>query len=148
MPRGNLVAFYMVNFYANFTVNQSDRAMVASALTGRNAALIARGRFTLVAEEVADTQDSDAIEELAQSISAQLGALVLAVMNHDDDILMYWLVWKGEMLDAYNSSPDYFTDATEPSGPVGGKPGLISDLCGCEDQTAVKTVLEKTSDDY
>lgn len=138
----------MGSFYTNFTVQGSDSKPVMAAMAGLNAAILPCGEFVVVGEEESDSQDTDVIEKLAKKISIHLKTSVFASMNHDDDILMYWLFKNGEMLDSYNSAPDYFSDAAEPAGPEGGKANVLCELYGCDDQNAVNNVLKGTLDDY
>jgi hypothetical protein len=49
----------MGNFYTNFVVEHSDSAPVMAAMAGLNAAILPCGKFTVVAEEEADSQDSE-----------------------------------------------------------------------------------------
>ena len=138
----------MGSFYVNFVVECSETKPVMAAMAGRNAAVLPGGKFTVVGEEESDSQDTEVIDKLAKQLSSQLSTSVLAVMNHDDDILMYWLFSRGVMLDSYNSARDYFTDAAEPAGPEGGKANVLCNLYGSDDQSAVKRVLEGILDDY
>ncbi len=65
-----------------------------------------------------DSQDDAVINDFGKRTSNDLRAPVLAVLNHDDDILAYWLFEGGELADEYNSCPGYFSDDDET--PAGG----------------------------
>lgn len=68
-------------------------------------------------DEESDSQDDDVIKDLGARASEELGAPVLAVLNHDDDVLAYWLFEAGQLVDEYNSCPGYFGDGdTTPAG--------------------------------
>jgi hypothetical protein len=73
----------------------------------------------VVAFDAATEQDVDGAGSLAKDLSHRLQCVVLAVSNHDDDILWYQLFERGQLVDDYDSTPGYF-EATEPSPPAGG----------------------------
>lgn len=99
-------------FYTNFTIATTEQDKLTALLKklGRNAYIsAAAGNFTYVYDENCE-QNGDETEELAKKISQALDSVVLAAMNHDDDILIYLLYDKGELIDSYNSCPKYFGD--------------------------------------
>ena len=53
--------------------------------------------------------------ELGTRLSLEFGCPVLAVLNHDDDILWYQLFENGKLADEYDSTPGYFDATAEPS---------------------------------
>jgi hypothetical protein len=111
----------MGNFYTNYTLRGPNQGAVAEALAGRNAIVTPAQDGCVVAfDEQSDDQDSAVINEVASRISRDLCCPVLAVINHDDDILLYQLYLSGEVADEYDSSPGYFDPAAEPSAPAGG----------------------------
>jgi len=138
----------MGNFYANFTVRTPNQSAVAAALDGRSAIVTPpEGECVVVADEEADTKNTEVIRSLSQSLSSRLGCPVLAVLNHDDDILWYCLVKSGEIVDEYDSSPGYFDSDAEPSPPAGGD---AKELCSAFESPAVdrvEEVLRKSSYD-
>lgn len=117
----------MGNFYVSFALRDVEPPAVAASLQQRNRKAFVTpvtNGFLYVYDEQCDSQDAEDIERLATELSSQLETAVLAVLNHDDDILMYWLCDKGELVDAYNSFPGYFDsgedDADEGVLPRGG----------------------------
>lgn len=111
----------MGNFYVNFSVRGAEQQQVAEVLRreGRSALVTEpRGDFVVVFDEEADRQGTEAILAVGELLSREAGGPVLAVLNHDDDILCYWLFQQGGVVDAYNSRPDYFDD-----GAGGGEQG-------------------------
>jgi len=99
----------MGNFYVNFAVKNAEPQKVADSLKGRRAIVTpSQAGFVVVYDEQADTQAVDAIQEVGALLSKDPGEPVLAVLNHDDDILCYWLFKEGALIDAYNSAPDSF----------------------------------------
>src|SRR6476646_3772809 len=134
----------MGNFYTNFTLKNPDADDIADTLRqASRAAFVSpeqRG-YVVVYEAEADNQDVSAIEEVGVMLSKQQKCPVLAVLNHDDDVLCYWLFDCGKLIDEYNSNPDYFGSA---SG--GDRGGDVELLCGTFDKPAqvarVRTILE------
>ena len=113
----------MGNFYTNFTVRGPAQEQVVSALRARRRRAFvsppANG-MVVVYDAESDEQRTEVIDQLGRDLSATFNCHVLAVLNHDDDILCYWLFQSGELIDEYNSAPSYFEQAAEPSGPAGG----------------------------
>ncbi len=101
----------MGNFYVNFSVKRPDQQQVADILRRRQrTALVtpALGEYVVVSDEEADWQDDRAIQTVGELLSRETQAPVFAVLNHDDDILAYWLFVDGQLTDSYDSAPDYF----------------------------------------
>jgi hypothetical protein len=101
------------NFYVNYSTRGRDREAVAECLrSAKRKAFVSPtiNDTTVVFDEGADTQDEAIIKDVGKRISKVLAAPVLAVINHDDDILAYWLFEGGEISDEYNSCPGYFSD--------------------------------------
>jgi hypothetical protein len=106
----------MGSFYVNFAVKRDDSGPVADAMRRAGYKAIVTpplDGYVVVYEETSDTQDGEAIERVGALLSREAGAPVLAVLNHDDDILCYWLFTDGQVIDSYNSTPDYFDGAGE-----------------------------------
>lgn len=109
----------MGSFYVNYTVRSTDQAAVVKSLKGRSAYVTpVKDGALLVTDEAAETQEIDAVREVGELLSTGLKTQVLAVLNHDDDMLWYGLFDKGRLTDEYNSAPDYFEGGTSP--PTGG----------------------------
>jgi hypothetical protein len=103
----------MGSFYVNFSVKRDDPQRMASALqrAGRKAVITPPlNGYVVVYEQEADTQKTSAIEQVGTLLSREAQAPVLAVLNHDDDVLCYWLYEEGRLIDSYNSCPDYFDE--------------------------------------
>src|SRR2546423_14770558 len=82
----------MGNFYTNYTLRGPSQQAVAAALAGRKATVTPlHGGCVVVFDEASDDQDQERIVELAARLSSELRCPVLAVLNHDDDILWYQL---------------------------------------------------------
>jgi hypothetical protein len=138
----------MGNFYTNFTLKTSDADDVAHTLRQASRAAFvspAQRDYLVVYEAEADNQDVSAIEDVGVMLSKQQKCPVLAVMNHDDDVLCYWLFDGGRLIDEYNSNPDYFDRGS--GGDRGGDAELLCSRFGKPDQVArVRTILE--DEDY
>jgi hypothetical protein len=112
-------------FYTSHTVFGVDHDRIVEAMKGRKAALSQTvNGVTVVWDAESESQDDKVIKAAAQHLSSTLAAPVLAVLNHDSDILMYWLYSaQGELVDEYNSCPGYFEGEDTP--PSGGDAALL-----------------------
>jgi hypothetical protein len=129
------------NFYVSYTTRGPKRGAVASCLrSARRKAFVGPtiDGFTVFFDEESDTQADAVIEAVGEQTSKALDAPVLAVLNHDDDILAYWLFEIGELADEYNSCPGYFTgDDDTPTG------GNAQKLCAAFGLTAKTKEVDK-----
>ena len=92
----------MGNFYVNYTIHSKDNSGVVNALKKRNAFVTqCKNDSIVVFDEASDSQDPDLIRNLGKQLSKALNSAVLAVLNHDDDILWYVLFDKGDSIDEY-----------------------------------------------
>ena len=138
----------MGGFYTNYTLRGPSQNAVATALAGRKAIVSPESCGCVVAyDEVSDDQDGEAIAALASHLSRSLHCPVLAVLDHDDDILWYQLYEDGKLTDEYDSTPGYFDPSAEPSAPAGGDAERLCRALGASDVAAVETVLRKSSFD-
>ncbi len=138
----------MGNFYVNYTVKGPDQKAVATAMKGRNAIVTpVQNGCIVVYDEESDEQDLDTISHLASQLSHRFECPLLAVLNHDDDILWYQLFLNGELVDQYNSCPSYFDVETDPAGPEGGDPDKLCSVFGLGDVASVESILRKSSFD-
>jgi hypothetical protein len=85
----------------------SQQAVVGK-LTSRKAVVTPEHEGCVVVfDEQSDDQDQEVIADLASQLSSELQCPVLAMLNHDDDILWYRLYENGELSDEYDSrAPD------------------------------------------
>jgi len=138
----------MGNFYTNYTLRGPSQQAVAAALAGRKATVTPQRDGCVVAfDEASDDQDQERIVELATRLSRELGCPVLAILNHDDDILWYQLCEGGKQTDQYDSSPGYFDPSAEPSAPAGGDAQRLCAAFNASDVAAVERVLRNASYD-
>ncbi|MEJ2592789.1 MAG: hypothetical protein P8178_15595 [Candidatus Thiodiazotropha sp.] len=137
----------MGNFYVNYIAQSSDTAKVARALAGRRAFVTSVPEQPVVVfDQTADSQDQREIKELGRHLSAAIGRPVLAILNHDDDILWYCLFVDGQCEDEYDSCPDYFKAAGKPRGPTGGQAAKLCQEFGTTNAEKVEEILR--SNDY
>jgi hypothetical protein len=102
----------MGNFYVNHTVRApQDRVTTLLEREGHTAFMSPTvNGYTVVCDRHCDDQDMSAIRSLGRKLSASLNSPVVAFLNHDDDVLCYWLFEEGELIDEFNSCPDYFDE--------------------------------------
>lgn len=132
----------MGNFYTNYTLRGPSQQDVVAAMAGRSAIVTPEQDGCLVVfDEQSDDQDSAIITELASRSSRELHCPVLAVLNHDDDILWYQLYLSGELTDEYDSSPGYFDASAEASGPAGGDAQKLCTAFGSSAVAEVERIL-------
>jgi hypothetical protein len=138
----------MGHSYANYTVRCARREDVVAALAGRRAFVSpVQDELLVVWEETSDLQDPARMSELAIHLSGQLHSIVLALFDHDDDILWYQLVVDGRIVDEYDSAPDFFDADSEQSGPTGGDGSHLCDAFGVGDASFLNSILAESSYD-
>lgn len=136
----------MGNFYTNYTLRTTNQRAVGTALSGRKAVVTPeRNGCVVVFDEESDKQDEKCITELAAKLSREIHCPVLAILNHDDDILWYHLYEDGQLADKYDSSPNYFEPTAEPSAPAGGNAQRLCAAFGATDVASVERVLRKSA---
>ncbi len=66
------------------------------------------GHFVAVYDEATESQDSGALDALGALVSRAADALAFTVAVHDSDVLALGLFAHGEVVDRYDSNPEYF----------------------------------------
>jgi hypothetical protein len=130
------------SFYVNFAARGPAQTAVAESLRrAKREALVSPSLHgvTFFYDRAADRQREQDIVEAAQAVSKDLGCPVWAVLNHDDDVLAYWLFESGALADEYNSCPGYFSGGS--STPEGGNSVR---LCAAFEVSGKIAVVEKT----
>ncbi len=129
----------MGSFYVNTTAKAPRDAAVAALRSAGLSAFVApeKDGLTLLTEAATREQADDAIRRVGTGLSAALSAPCLTVLNHDDDILAYWLFEAGRLTDQYDSWPGYFSGAAP--RPEGGDPGRLAAAFG---RTGAEAALE------
>jgi len=134
-------------FYANFTLRGPSQKSVAAALAGRSAIVTPeQDGCVVVFDEESDQQDFEVIAELASRLSSAFDCPLLAVLNHDDSFLWYQLYLNGELMDEYNSFPNYFDAAEDDdSTPSGGNAAQLCGAFGVKNVRKIKRILTKAT---
>jgi hypothetical protein len=121
----------MGNFYTSVTLYGADRPTIITLLKGRKAAVSpTMSDFAVVWDEESEGQDMRILETMTKRMSRELSCPAWAVLNHDDDLLVYTLVVGGEKIDEYNSCPGYFGGSGVQ--PEGGNAALLAKTFGVE----------------
>lgn len=140
----------MGNFYTNITVKGPSQKELADFIQaqGRTAHVSNTVRsYTVVFDQKCEEQDTRVLAKLSSKLSSKLRCPALAVMNHDDDILLYQLYDNGKLVDDYNSCPDYFsTRAKSPRPPQGGDLKKLADTFGVEYPGDEATLILRRND--
>jgi hypothetical protein len=98
--------------FANYHVRKIDAKNCARALTtlisSRALVTDSKNGWTTVYDEKSDSQDIEVLRRLAKGLSSKLKTAVVAMMVHDGDVFIYLLFDNGEIVDQFDSKPDYF----------------------------------------
>ncbi len=119
----------MGSFYTNVTLFKVEQRNVADFLAQQKRKAFVSptaGNFTVVYDQETEDQDTEVLKELAEDLTRQFGCTGLASLVHDSDVYMYWLYENGELIDTYNSLPDYFDSDSDDATPEGGD---VKKLC-------------------
>jgi hypothetical protein len=131
-------------FIVNVNVRSNDRSAVERAVADMNPAAAwitgPKNGWVTVYEERASTQDGDWIKDLAEGLSKAVKSPSIAFLVHDSDFVCYWLCDGGELIDHFNSCPDYFgeDESDDESDPPDGRAELL--LRYCPDGTPLSKV--------
>jgi hypothetical protein len=104
-------------FFTNYHVRKAGAAACVKALTTliNSRALVtdSKNGWTTVYDERSDSQDIEVLRGLAKGLSSKLKTAVIAMMVHDSDIFVYLIYENGELMDQFDSKPDYFGPVSE-----------------------------------
>lgn len=134
--------------YTNLTLRGPRLDAVLSYLNAQKiSAYVAEPQpgIVVVFDELSDTQDDRIITARAAALSQQFACGALAVLDHDDDVLAYWLYENGALLDHYDSLPGYFIGEDMP--PSGGDAAALCRVFGVDaaQVDAVQRILSASS---
>ena len=130
----------MGSFYTNITLRTTNQNRVVDVLSsaGRTAFVSqAQGGCIVVYDSDTEDQDIDELKELGDSLSQKLSCAALAVLLHDDDLLLYSLHENGRVVDEYASGS--FDDIS--TGPEGGDAARLCRAFGATRTADVETIL-------
>ncbi len=114
------------NLHFRTTEHDALRAALRRRGITRSVVLPSLNGWTSLYEERASQQDVGWVRQLTADLSEDLDAAAVAFMVHDSDVACYWLFDAGEMLDQYNSWPDYFDgEGDGPPCPSGGRTDVL-----------------------
>lgn len=134
----------MGSFYSSHVLRGPSQAQVLKWLGDRPAFVSQTvAGNTVVLDAACESQDGRALAALASGMSAHFGCAVLALLNHDDDILYFELYENGRKIDEYNSMPGYFGDGDPEAGPAGGDAARLAAIFGAANSAQVEDVLRK-----
>jgi hypothetical protein len=142
----------MGSFYTNITL-RSHQARIIELLEREDRTAYVTpttNGCTVVYDKECEEQDTDVLQELAALLSRELQCVAFAVLNHDDDVLAYWLYENGAPTDQYDSTPDYFSEDAEGDAlPSGGDAyrlcrafGVMQNVAEVEDVLRTPTFSE------
>jgi hypothetical protein len=140
------------NFYTSVTVRGPHQEEVFAAMRALSYQAFVTDTvsgLTVICEQQSDTQDQTIWHDVAKQVSRQLNCAALAVMNHDDDILMYALYGSGKLLDDYNSCPDYCQEEDTPAPPSKSDADALCESFGMPgNQLEVERVLRADDEQF
>ena len=133
-------------FHTNYTLREAGAGGGRGGVGGRSANYYAGGELecVVVFDKESEEQNFEIIAELAARLSGRFGCPLLAALNHDDGFLWYQLYVNGELMDDYNSSPNYFDGGEDDdSAPSGGDGAALCSAFGSNNVRNVKRILTK-----
>ncbi len=86
---------------------------LATLINSRALVTDSKNGWTTVYDERSDSQDIEVLRGLANGLSSKLKTAVIAIMVHDSDIFVYLIYENGELIDQFDSKPDYFGPVSE-----------------------------------
>lgn len=128
----------MGNFYTNFALRGASTDEVVEYLegSGRAAVVVPETQGWVVAcLEETEIQHPLLIEAAAKELSGELSCVLFGVLNHDDDVLAYWLAKDGELVDTYISAPGVLEGRDDP--PEGGDAAVLCEVAGRPEASAM-----------
>lgn len=132
----------MGQFYTNITVKGPKQQVIGEAIAQlERYALVSPtcNQLTVVYDRDGENQDGS-INDLAQHLSQHLRCVAFAVTNHDDSVLYYRLFKDGDLIDQYDSCPNYFDGPPVP--PSGGNAEILCRAFDAEfNRAAVNQIL-------
>ena len=132
----------MGSFYTSHTVCGPSQQDLLGWLE-RRPAMVSRTEngLTVLLDQECEEQNGEVLASVASQISKDFDCHVLALLNHDDDVLYFELYGSGEKMDEYNSSPAFFSEDAESNDPVGGNVALLCSIFEAKDAAAVEEAL-------
>lgn len=85
----------------------------------------AENGWVTVFPQMTENQDYDLLINVTKALSRELKTPTVGTLVHDSDIFKFVVCEKGQVIDEYDSCPDYFDDS-EQSTPTGGNPETLA----------------------
>jgi hypothetical protein len=122
---------FIVNYQIRTESVGAVRTVLEKLISARAAISPPQNGWVTVYDEESDSQDDTMIRTIASGISRALKSDVIAFLVHDSDIASYWLYQFGNLLDEFNSAPDYFGGVVDTAARnrVRGNPERLLPLC-------------------
>ena len=102
----------MGSFLTNYQVRSDDAAAVRDAVIPlvQSRAYVSppKNGWVTIYDEKSDEQNDAVLRKMAMRLSQTLKTSVFAFLVHDSDILAYWLYRGGDLIDEFDSDPEYF----------------------------------------
>lgn len=137
----------MGSFYTNITLRGPTQHEVADYLIQADRIAYVSPtvkRITVVYDADSESQDTSVMGRLASELSNHFQCPSLAILNHDDDLLVYQLYEAGKLIDEYDSSPGYFDG--ELSAPIDGDAKKLGQAFDVKHNIAqIESILRKPS---
>lgn len=123
----------MGSFYTNVTLRTEQQPNVVAMLraAGREAYVSQPVNGCVVVYDRESEEDIEVLKKLAGTLSAKAKCAALAILIHDDDVLVYTLHQNGKLTDEYVSWPAFFDDSASES-PEGGDAEALARAFGAE----------------
>lgn len=104
--------------YANVTFRHEDAEAVARVIADMHRYVVISpvDKGCVVAFDRESDVNGELIVDFARILSEKIQCVAMAVMNHQDGVLLYWLFDSGKELDSYISRPDFFGGDPMPRG--------------------------------
>jgi hypothetical protein len=120
-------------FFTNLEIRNGVTKTVCDALKKKGRAYVSppSGAWVTVYTETTESQNDETMRELAGGLSRMFKTEVLGFLVHDSDIAVYLFYRNGELIDEFNSAPDYFSAKIEEltDSAQGGDVELLLPLC-------------------
>lgn len=140
---------FVVNLHVRTPEHETLVREIRDLRTGGCYVAPAKRGWTSVYEQRLSTQDDDWIRHFGSELSRRMQVPAIAFLVHDSDFVCYWLFDKGDLLDEFNSCPDYFADDWSDTPAVEtmrGRPDVLRRYCPRGVSVAdVESALEQES---
>lgn len=124
------MGFFITNYHVRTESLAAVREGLAGLVKARAYVSPPKDGWVTIYDEGSDRQSGKVIRRFASGLSKNLSAAVIACLVHDSDFLAYWLFDRGELLDEFNSAPDFFAPTDpETRGRLQGNPEALLPLC-------------------